>query len=258
MQKKYEASGKFTVFLSNVQHNTPDTARFLKEAGVTFPVYDQVHLPHAPCPQGIPHAVLFDHRGRVVKTGRPTELLPLVDALVKAVPPPPAPILGRIDVKYCHGEAEALQRGAVILWQLNALDRYAKTDDAKGAEAKALAQWVRKWIGLEKARLKELAGRQPAKAAVQLETFCKQLTKLPDQEAMRTLLKSLTGDRFVRDLVRARKDLARVHARIEKKGASKSTKNELRRIEKRLRKIAATAGVPAAVAEEALEIATGL
>ena len=93
MQKKYEESGKFTVFLSNVQHNNAESVQFLEQAGINFPAYYQVLLPHAPCPGPIPHAVLFDHKGRVVKTGRPDTLIPLVEALVKATPQPTRPIL---------------------------------------------------------------------------------------------------------------------------------------------------------------------
>ncbi len=258
MQKKYEESGKFTVFLSNVQYNNAESVQFLKQAGINFPAYYQVLLPHAPCPGPIPHAVLFDHKGRVVKTGRPDTLIPLVDALVKATPQPARPILGEIQVQHCIAEAAALRRGAVILWQLKALDKYAARDDAKGVEAKALSLQVRKWIGLESARLKELSARQPANAALELQTFCKQLAKLPEQEPMQTLLKSLTGDKFVKSLVNSMREAARVRARIKKSGSSKSTDAALERIRKKLRKMAATEGVPAVVAKEAVEFASGL
>ncbi len=46
--------------------------------------------------------------------------------------------------------------------------------------------------------------------------------------------------------------------RPQKKGSSKSTGAVLERVRKKLRKLVATEGVPAAVAKEAVEFASGL
>ncbi|PIY36602.1 MAG: hypothetical protein COZ06_35630 [Armatimonadetes bacterium CG_4_10_14_3_um_filter_66_18] len=72
MQQKYAKSGKFTVFLSNVQNYSDEVGAFLRENGPTIPLYEQVRLPHAPCDGGIPDAILFDHTGKVIAHGSPS------------------------------------------------------------------------------------------------------------------------------------------------------------------------------------------
>ncbi len=83
LHKKYSKKG-FTVLGAHSQGLTPEVAKFLKKNKITFPVYQGISIPEAPCPGGIPFAVLIDHEGKVVATGRPSELYDKVPELMKA------------------------------------------------------------------------------------------------------------------------------------------------------------------------------
>ncbi len=83
LHKKYSKKG-FTVLGAHSQGLTPEVAKFLKKNKITFPVYQSISIREAPCPGGIPYAVLIDHEGKIVATGRPTELYDKVPALMKA------------------------------------------------------------------------------------------------------------------------------------------------------------------------------
>ena len=239
MQNKYGKSGKFSVFISNVQRNDGNTKQFLEDAGVNFPVYDQVNLSHAPCGRGIPHAVLFDHRGNIVKQGHPNSLYPLVEELVKKVAanPPASAILGGMTIKHCQAQAKALTQGGVIYWQLKALEKFAGRQDEKGDEARALLRTVRNWVDLEVTRFKGMAKTAPGAAAYELGGFVKRIAKMKDHPEMAALSKALMADAKVKEIVRVHRDLAKVNAKIDKKGESKATTKELARIKARLDKI---------------------
>ncbi len=83
LHKKYGKKG-FTVLGAHSQGLTPEVAKFLKKNKITFPVYQGLSIPEAPCPGGIPYAVLIDHEGNVAATGRPSELYDKVPELMKA------------------------------------------------------------------------------------------------------------------------------------------------------------------------------
>lgn len=257
MQNKYGKTGKFTVFFSNVQMNDASTKEFLESKGVNFPVYHQVRLPHAPCGRGIPHAVLFDHTGKVVQTGHPSKLYPLVEDLVKKVTrnPPASRILGGLKIEHCEAQAKALTSGGIIYWQLQALDKFAERDDAKGQEAKKLAAAVRTFVAEEVRRLKDLAKEQPGNTAFQLEPLVKQLQKMEEHADMAALYKSLVADADVKAMVKIRKDIAKLDAKIAKSGDSKSTASAQKRIKARLEKLGAG---DSPVAKEARELAKAM
>jgi len=87
MQTKYPEHA-FTVVLSNAQIVDDEMRAFPEEKAKGIAVYDHINPPNYPCGPGIPDAYLFDHTGRLVETGRPYELYPLVEGLVMAVLPP--------------------------------------------------------------------------------------------------------------------------------------------------------------------------
>ncbi len=82
LHKKYSKKG-FTVIGAHSQGLTPAVGEFLKKNKITFPVYQGLSIPEAPCPGGIPFAVLIDREGTVVATGRPSELYDQVPDLMK-------------------------------------------------------------------------------------------------------------------------------------------------------------------------------
>lgn len=97
LQQKYGNKG-FTVVGSHCQGLSPAVETFLKENKVTFPVYQALSIPEAPCPGGIPFAALIGANGKVVAMGHPTQLYSLVEAeMAKAVNG--YPILGDMELK---------------------------------------------------------------------------------------------------------------------------------------------------------------
>ena len=251
MQKKHDASGKFSAFLSYVQRKSPEAVKFLNDKGVNFPVYNQVRLPHAPCGRGIPHGVLMDHTGKVVATGHFSRLASKIEELIKATPDPIPEILGDVTVKHCKSQAKRLGGTGSISMPLKELDRYAKRDNDKGKEAKAMAEAVRSWLDKEQTRLKELVGKQPARAALSLEAMVKRIKGLEGEEAMKAELKALAADKDVVALVKIVKGLDKVQAKIDDKGKSKSTERDLAKVKKKLAALLSQENLSEAVSAEA-------
>ncbi len=262
MQNQYGPSGKFTVFGSNVQRNDAKTTEFFKDAN--FPLYHQVRLEHAPCGRGIPHAVLFDHTGKVVKSGYPNEdMFKLIPDLVAAAPAsggagPAAPILGDVQVKRCKSEAHGLSQGRPLAPILERLDRYAERSSAKGEEAKALAEAVRTYIDKESERLTKLVEKRPAYAALHLGRLFKRVKGLPAHEALWETLKPLVQDKELVRLVEIVKELEEVKETIEERGESRILDHKLKRIKKKLNDYIESDGPTDRLKSEAFDLAEEL
>lgn len=222
-QNKYSKTGKFTVFLSFVQTYSDDAGVFLKKNAPTIPCYEQVRLPHAPCGRGIPHAVLFDHTGKVVDQGSPTKLLDQVEALVKAAPDPPSPILGGIEVKYCKSQVKPLLDGKAIAPSLKYLTALAGKEDDKGKEAKALTEAINKYIDTKKDSLVKGVETTPAKTLLELDTFCLQVRGLECENEMKALQMKLKKDKDVMLLINIMKKVETAQAKIAKRGKTSSS-----------------------------------
>ena len=77
LQEKFQSKG-FTVIGSHSQLPSPRVKQFLEEKKITFPIYQSLSIPEAPCPGGLPHAVLIGANGKVVAKGYPPQLYDLV------------------------------------------------------------------------------------------------------------------------------------------------------------------------------------
>ena len=54
LQEKFQSKG-FTVIGSHSQLPSPRVKQFLEEKKITFPIYQSLSIPEAPCPGGLPH-----------------------------------------------------------------------------------------------------------------------------------------------------------------------------------------------------------
>ncbi|WP_345781580.1 TlpA disulfide reductase family protein [uncultured Akkermansia sp.] len=53
LQEKFQSKG-FTVIGSHCQIPSPRVKQFLEEKKITFPIYQSLSIPEAPCPGGLP------------------------------------------------------------------------------------------------------------------------------------------------------------------------------------------------------------
>lgn len=255
MQKKYAGTGKFTVVLSYVQRKTDNVAAFLNQNAPDIPCYNQAIVPAAPCGRGIPDAALFDHTGKLLNHGHPSEIEQLVEAAVNAAPSPPSGPLAGLDVKFCKLEANALQNEKTpILQVLQSLDRHAMGSDTnKAAEARMLAGSVRKWVGGEKDRLKDMAAKEPVGTAMRLEAFVARVAGVKEGAQAVEILRKLQAEKYVWELVLISKNIQKIKeasAVKPKPGSPKPPVQDTKFFKSRLEKIAvATDATPAVTAE---------
>jgi hypothetical protein len=215
---KYAKSKKFTVFLSFVQSFNDEAGTFLKKNAPTIPCYLQVRLKHAPCGRGIHHAVLFDHTGKIVAKGSPNQLLEQVEALVKATPDPPPPILGGIEVKYCKSQVKPLVAGKAIAPALKYLKALAAKDNDKGKEAKSLIDAANKYVEIKIESLKKETETTPAKTLAELKKFYIQIRGMKPEKEVKGLILKLKKDKNVNLLASIMKKVDVTQTKIAKRG----------------------------------------
>ena len=247
LQKKYEKTGKFTVLASHVQEFSKKVTEFLSTEKVTFPVYQQFREPAAPCGDGIPHAALIDHTGKVVAEGYPTNLYKQVADLVKNTPPP---MIGDTKVVYCKAQVKVLDSGKNIANTVKSLERMAKIEGAKGEEAKAIVDSVNSYLDAKKTRLLEKASSQPSVALEELTIFSKQINGLEQNKDVNTKISKLKKDTSLKKLLKFKNDIEKINEKLAKR-ESASTRKLLDKIKASLQKFIENESTTPAVAKEA-------
>lgn len=158
LYKKYQSSG-FVVLGSHSQFPSPKVEEYLKSNKITFPIYQFVSVPEAPCPGGLPYSVLIGANGKVVAEGRPSELYDKVEAEI-AKAEKGVPILEGVELKKYKSLSKTLTtRGSNIEAKITPLRE--KADDA---EAQAICEAYDRWLEEEKARVENLCRSNPLKA----------------------------------------------------------------------------------------------
>lgn len=176
LQDKYGSKG-FTVIGSHCQTNGPNVVEFLKQARVTFPVYQQISIPEAPCPGGIPFAALIGANGKVVAMGHPSSLYDKVEAeLAKGAGG--YPILGDLELKKYKSLAKSLvSNGRNIEAKIAPLREEAEKGNEEAAEVcKAYDAWLEE----EKELVRAQCAQNPLramKAIVRLKTTAPSVTE---------------------------------------------------------------------------------
>lgn len=142
LQEKYGNKG-FTVIGSHCQANGPNVVEFLKQARVTFPVYQQISIPEAPCPGGIPFAALIGSDGKVVAMGHPSSLYDKVEAEI-AKGAGGYPILGDLALKKYKSLAKSLvSNGRNLEAKIAPVREEAEKGNEEAAEVcKAYDTWL--------------------------------------------------------------------------------------------------------------------
>ncbi len=174
MQKKYASKG-FTVLGNHVQGLTPQVKEYLEKEGITFPVYQFLNLPQAPCPGGIPHSVLIGANGKIVAEGHPSTLYSLVEKELKNVVDG-TPILADVELKKYKSLAKTLvANGNNIEGKITSLR--TKTDDE---EAVKICAAYDSWLENEKTRIGNLCDENPLKAMKEIAILKKAVPSVND------------------------------------------------------------------------------
>lgn len=162
LQNKYQSKG-FTVIGSHSQGLSPKVKQFLEEQKITFPIYQGVGLQAAPCPGGLPHAVLVGANGKVVAQGYPSALYDLVKKEVSKVERG-MPILDGVELnKYKSLDKVMVSNGSNIESKITPLR--AKADDE---EAKAICDAFDSWLEDSKNMIQAQVTSNPLQAVTSI------------------------------------------------------------------------------------------
>lgn len=209
-------SGLFCVIGNHVQQYSPETDKFLKEKGITFPIYQHLNLPVNKDFSGIPRAFLFDVTGKVVAEGHPKDIINKVPALLQEAMVmkktgvlnafEDSTIPGGLRHPFADSDLGKFQKTALAMfipgkpWLPNykKLQKAAQTDD--NIEAQTALSTLDSYLNDEIIRLLELAKTDPAKAYVSIDRLNRSIKGMNQERALADVVKTLSADKNVKDL----------------------------------------------------------
>ena len=215
LQDKYAKTGKFTVIGSHLQsYNKSAVDRLLEKSKVTFPHYQFLNIKKAPCGNGIPHMVLFDHEGNVAGNGRISNLEAEIKKLIKLAPNPGdySPLTAEVDVKLLKREAQQLKLGRPVKSALANLQRKASGNDDTAKEAKAIIDAVNAWGEKELAETEKLKATAPTEAYSRLNILNKTFYGMPLVKGVPAYLAQMKKDKYLTYLLGLRSQFERLKA----------------------------------------------
>lgn len=151
LQNKFESKG-FTVIGSHSQLPSPRIKQFLEEKKISFPIYQSLSIPEAPCPGMLPHAVLIGANGKIVAKGYPSQLYDLVKKEVMKAERG-LPILEGVELnKYKSLAKTVISNGSNIESKITPLRKKTNDDEAQ-AVCKAFDEWLEDTKAMVQARI---------------------------------------------------------------------------------------------------------
>lgn len=151
LQEKFQSKG-FTVIGSHSQLPSPRVKQFLEEKKITFPIYQSLSIPEAPCPGGLPHAVLIGANGKVVAKGYPPQLYDLVKKEVMKMERG-LPILEGVELnKYKSLAKTVVSTGSNIESKITPLRKKTNDEEAQ-AVCEAFDAWLENTKEIVQARI---------------------------------------------------------------------------------------------------------
>ena len=166
LYQKYGARGNFMLLGSHCQSR--DDAKILallKEAKVTYPVYQFLRVEGMPSFSGIPHAAIIDHTGKFVTSGHISEVLEALPKIIQAAPVPIAgSLLGSAIVTFNKGVEQRLIFGLNIEPTLAQLKEKAKADSEAGREAADIVKQCESWLSEREKLIREQLTNEPSQA----------------------------------------------------------------------------------------------
>ncbi len=191
LQKKYGSQG-FTVVASHCQLPSPKVKEYLQQQKITFPVYQFLRIPEAPCSGGLPYSVLIGANGKVVAAGFPSELYDKVGKEVRKVTDD-TPILAELELKKYKALSKTLHSNASNIEAKITQLRQKEGDE----EAAAICNAYDEWLSVEKTRIANLCETNPLqalnaitclkKAVPSITEFDEQLAEFQQDPALKKL-----------------------------------------------------------------------
>ena len=216
MYAKLGKTGMFCVIGNHVQQYSPDTDKFLKEKGITFPVYQHLSLPIHRDFSGIPHAFLFDATGQVVADGKPSDVANKVPALLQeAMAMKKSGILSALDSSgvpgglkhpFANSDLGKFQKTALAMftpgkpWLANYKKLQKAAESTDNLEAQTALDTLNSYLNDEILRLLDLAKSDPAKAYVSIDRLNRSIKGMNQERALADVIKKLSSDKNVKDL----------------------------------------------------------
>lgn len=219
LQEMYAQLGKtgmFCIIGNHVQQHSSETDKFLKEKGITFPVYQFLDLPVNRDFSGIPRAFLFDATGNVVAEGNPKDVVNKVPDLIKeAMMMKKSGILSALDSSntpgglkhpFANSNLGQFQKTALTMfmpgkpWLANyqKLQKAAQSDDNTAAQS--ALETLNSYLNDEILRLLDLSKTDPAKAYVSIDRLNRSIKGMNQERALADVVKTLSADKNVKDL----------------------------------------------------------
>ena len=175
LYEKHAKRGNFMLIGSHCQSRDDEKIlALLKEAGVTYPVYEYLKIEGMPPFRGIPHAAILDHKGRFVTSGGLGDVLAALPKVLQAAPVPVAgSLLGGMEVEHNKGVEQRLVFGQNIEPVLAQLSGKAKAEHAAGQEAAAIVQAVEAALAERENLIREQLAKEPSQALASIVTYGK-------------------------------------------------------------------------------------
>lgn len=216
MYSQLGKSGLFCVIGNHVQQYSPETDKFLKEKGITFPVYQHLSLPVNQGFSGIPHAFLFDVTGKVVAEGHPKDLINKVPPLLQEAMVmkktgvlnafEDSTIPGGLRHPFAGSDLGKFQKAALAMfmpgkpWLANYKKLQKAADASDNTEAQTALETLDSYLHDEIVRLLALAKTDPAKAYVSIDRLNRSIKGMNQERALADVVKTLSSDKNVKDL----------------------------------------------------------
>lgn len=231
MYNQLGQTGLFCIIGNHVQQYTSDTDKFLKDAGVTFPVYQHLNLPINKNITSIPRAFLFDVSGKIVAEGHPLEIVNRIPDLVQeALVTKKAETLHALDSSnvpnefkrpFTHSDLRDVQNTALAMstpgktWKEN-YKTFQKSAQFYGASESESVLPVRdNHLNAETLRLIELSKTEPAKAYYSMKKHY-HLVKGTDQvRPLADAFRPLTVDKNIKELSIILRDIEDLNSQSE-------------------------------------------
>ena len=199
--------------------NDEAVRELLKRSGCDYAVYQQFSIEGAPRINGVPYAMIFDHKGQLFWGGHPANeaFEKKINEAIKQVPRnrnAGSSLAEGIELKYCKDLARGLVVGQNIEPALNTLRQRIERGGAAAEEAKAIFEQCEAWIGKTDAEIRETLVSTPSKALLLAKTFSRTVpTRAAEfKEALGLAAKNAATTR----LAASRQTLEKMRAQVAK------------------------------------------
>lgn len=243
LYRKHGARGRFVVVGSHVQLFSPAVAQYVRDKGITFPIYQWAGVNEAPLTGPIPYSVLIGADGKIVMADSPTKVYAAVEAEMKKFSAG-RPIFPDFKTTRYKAVADSLVYGGK-----NLEGKIAAIAEKKDAEAKALVKAFSRWAKEELAALERLFQSDPLAA---LEFYDEIKESLPEgAKEFSAKAAELRKDKAYVAIVELRKKTEKLEKK--KSGGKKVSDKEVAALKKKLAALSSESGAPFGNAARELE-----